>query len=300
MRAWLPITDPEKRKQQRAIVRAPSVMGFARDFGAARIWADPSSLLGRVRAIITCRADAAPASDALGDAVFERGVQRRSSGPFQKNLQRFVFQQRTAPKGELEGALASPRSTPGPRRLLCSASVPHLSFQLSFFRRRPRAPPRPTRDEIGRAGWTLLHTAAASYPRQPTEQDKRAMRTFLLSFTEVYPCAECRKDFQQIVQRHPPRLESREDLSTWVCEVHNEVNRKVGKPAVPCVGMAERWRIRDCDGSVCSVNKGAQGARNNAVPTGGRLSKEGDAGCDSCRTTSSPRVRPTSLPPSRR
>ena len=40
------------------------------------------------------------------------------------------------------------------------------------------------------------------------------------------------------------RVESREALAVWVCEQHNTVNAKLGKPAFPCTFAAldRRWR----------------------------------------------------------
>ncbi|KAL1427278.1 hypothetical protein MTO96_017568 [Rhipicephalus appendiculatus] len=49
----------------------------------------------------------------------------------------------------------------------------------------------------------------------------------------------------------PPRVTSRTELAQWLCEQHNVVNRKLGKPEFDCSRVDERWRRGWDDGS-CS------------------------------------------------
>ncbi len=39
-----------------------------------------------------------------------------------------------------------------------------------------------------------------------------------------------------------PRVGGRGELGRWMCEAHNEVNRKLGKEEFECGGWEERWR----------------------------------------------------------
>ncbi len=59
-----------------------------------------------------------------------------------------------------------------------------------------------------------------------------------------YPCTYCRKDFQDCIKADPPKVESRQAFSVWVCEQHNLVNAKLGKPVFDCdLGkLDKRWR----------------------------------------------------------
>jgi hypothetical protein len=34
--------------------------------------------------------------------------------------------------------------------------------------------------------------------------------------------------------KHPPKVESRKELSQYMCELHNEVNKYLGKPVFDC------------------------------------------------------------------
>ena len=46
-----------------------------------------------------------------------------------------------------------------------------------------------------------------------------------------------------------PRLGGREGLGRWMCEAHNEVNRKLGKAEFDCGKWGKRWGEGPKDGS---------------------------------------------------
>mmetsp|Transcript_38972 Transcript_38972/g.93784 ORF Transcript_38972/g.93784 Transcript_38972/m.93784 type:complete len:201 (+) Transcript_38972:25-627(+) len=102
----------------------------------------------------------------------------------------------------------------------------------------------PTRDEIGASTWSLLHSMAAWYPNQPNSEDKRSMSNFMVALARFYPCTWCAADFQRNVDSSPPKTETRDDLCLWLCEQHNIVNDKLGKPRFRCTmdKLDERWR----------------------------------------------------------
>lgn len=102
----------------------------------------------------------------------------------------------------------------------------------------------PTKDAIGASTWTLLHSMAAWYPDRPSSQDKKLISGFIDGLAKFYPCTWCAEDFQINVEKSPPRTETREDLCIWLCEQHNNVNEKLGKPLFRCNkdALDERWR----------------------------------------------------------
>lgn len=51
------------------------------------------------------------------------------------------------------------------------------------------------------------------------------------------------------IKQDPPRTESQEALSQWLCKMHNRVNVKIGKPEFDCSKVNERWRDGWSDGS---------------------------------------------------
>ena len=61
------------------------------------------------------------------------------------------------------------------------------------------------KDELGHSTWKLLHTLAAYYPDQPTEQDRTSARQLMEGLAHLYPCEICRQDFVDSVAARPPR-----------------------------------------------------------------------------------------------
>lgn len=104
------------------------------------------------------------------------------------------------------------------------------------------------RDDLGRASWSLLHTMAAYYPKNPSENEKNSMGQFIDSFSKLFPCPECREDFQEEISKSPPDLSNRDSISNWMCQQHNTVNRKLGKPEFDCRQVLERWKYGPKDG----------------------------------------------------
>ncbi|GAO15828.1 hypothetical protein UVI_02021080 [Ustilaginoidea virens] len=112
------------------------------------------------------------------------------------------------------------------------------------------APPDcpPDVDVLGRASWTLLHSVAASYPDAPSRAQQTDLAGFVKLFAKLYPCGACAEDFQTYLGKRVPRVQSRDEFGTWLCEAHNEVNRKLGKPDFDCSRWQERWRTGWRDG----------------------------------------------------
>ncbi|KAN0018773.1 hypothetical protein ACTFIU_008706 [Dictyostelium citrinum] len=106
-------------------------------------------------------------------------------------------------------------------------------------------PPPPTTIELGNSGWTLLHTIAAYYPEKPSEKKKQDVKEFLQSFSKVYPCNVCAKDFREIMKETPPTLDSQHDFALWLCNAHNNVNSQLGKPTFDCNLINKRWKINN-------------------------------------------------------
>mmetsp|Transcript_20454 Transcript_20454/g.30949 ORF Transcript_20454/g.30949 Transcript_20454/m.30949 type:complete len:187 (+) Transcript_20454:201-761(+) len=102
-----------------------------------------------------------------------------------------------------------------------------------------------TKDELGKASWTLLHTMAAYYPDQPSDVEQQMAQSFISSLAAFYPCSWCAKDFQKKIVQFPPCVENRECFSKWMCMQHNLVNKKLGKAKFDCriEKLDERWKI---------------------------------------------------------
>ncbi|RHZ57966.1 hypothetical protein CDV55_105076 [Aspergillus turcosus] len=110
----------------------------------------------------------------------------------------------------------------------------------------------PDVEELGRSTWTFLHSLTAAYPVRASPEQQTEMRSFLKLFSRLYPCWVCAEDFRTWMAepsgRNAPRLAGRADFGTWMCEAHNEVNRKLGKKEFDCRFWEERWRTGWKDG----------------------------------------------------
>lgn len=107
---------------------------------------------------------------------------------------------------------------------------------------RPKDCP-PDSEELGKATWTFLHTMAATYPDTPSSNQQSDMKTFLGIFSKIYPCWYCAEDFQKWMKNgNEPKVQSKEELSNWLCDAHNEVNVKLGKPTFDCKQWRQRWK----------------------------------------------------------
>ncbi|KAI8900803.1 ERV/ALR sulfhydryl oxidase domain-containing protein [Globomyces pollinis-pini] len=104
----------------------------------------------------------------------------------------------------------------------------------------PECPP--DGPQLGRQTWAFLHTMAAYYPEKPTILDKSTMNSFIGGLARFYPCGYCADHLQTEIKVNPPKLDSNVELSNWFCQVHNEVNVRLGKPTFDCSKVLERWR----------------------------------------------------------
>ncbi|KAK9868626.1 hypothetical protein WJX84_012451 [Apatococcus fuscideae] len=73
-----------------------------------------------------------------------------------------------------------------------------------------------TKEDLGRATWTLLHTLAAQYPQNPTRRQQKDVQALVDLLTRIYPCSDCAKHFGELVRKRPPQTGSGEDLQQWI------------------------------------------------------------------------------------
>ncbi|KAH7029385.1 augmenter of liver regeneration [Microdochium trichocladiopsis] len=103
-------------------------------------------------------------------------------------------------------------------------------------------------ETLGRSTWTLLHSIAATYPKDPSPTQQSDLRTFLGAFSRLYPCWVCADDFQTYMAKEQLAVGSRDEFGKWLCEAHNAVNTKLGKDTFDCNKWEERWRTGWKDG----------------------------------------------------
>jgi len=99
----------------------------------------------------------------------------------------------------------------------------------------------------GPGTWTLFHCMSATYPKDPSDADKRVYARFFLDMSKVLPCAHCREHSRDFLKKNPIRnvLSNRSSFQLWVIDFHNSVNEKLGKPTVSC-GQAMKMIRSKC------------------------------------------------------
>ncbi|KAL2513460.1 FAD-linked sulfhydryl oxidase ERV1 [Forsythia ovata] len=110
-----------------------------------------------------------------------------------------------------------------------------------------------TKEELGRATWTFLHTLAAQYPDKPTRQQKKDAKELMAILSRMYPCKECADHFKEVLRANPVQAGSQEEFSRWLCHVHNVVNRSLGKLVFPCERVDARWGKLECEQRACDL-----------------------------------------------
>jgi hypothetical protein len=114
----------------------------------------------------------------------------------------------------------------------------------------------------GPAAWMVLHMVSFNYPVNPTPEDRKNYRNFILSFGKVLPCGKCRENFKHTLERMPVSdevLASRECFSRYVYRLHNDVNARLQKKCpnptyCEVRDLYERFRAR-CGSSKSKTKK---------------------------------------------
>ena len=84
----------------------------------------------------------------------------------------------------------------------------------------------------GPALWLTLHTISFNYPIEPTEEQKKYYYKYFKSLQYILPCRYCRENYEKNLKTHnltKAVMKNRESLSRWVYELHEIVNKNLGK-----------------------------------------------------------------------
>jgi hypothetical protein len=84
----------------------------------------------------------------------------------------------------------------------------------------------------GPAMWHYLHTMSFNYPVNPTPEDKKHYRDFIINLQYVLPCKYCRMNLTNNFKKKPLQMcdmASRDTFSRYIYELHETVNKMLGK-----------------------------------------------------------------------
>lgn len=97
----------------------------------------------------------------------------------------------------------------------------------------------------GRPAWMFLHSVALCYPVHPSPLDRERYMMFFLSLPYVLPCVMCQEHllryFSDNTTLFQKAFDNRFTLSMFVMDLHNFVNRRLGKAIVPYQKVIARY-----------------------------------------------------------
>ena len=90
------------------------------------------------------------------------------------------------------------------------------------------------KSQSGSHYWHVLFNIASQYSLTPTRADKIDMSNLIKSIIAKFPCQKCVSHAFDFINQHPIRLDNREDLMKYLCELKNHSNQDEGKEPIDC------------------------------------------------------------------
>jgi|UniRef100_A0A6C0IJU6 hypothetical protein len=84
----------------------------------------------------------------------------------------------------------------------------------------------------GPSMWHSMHSISFNYPINPTTQNKKEYRDFILNLQHILPCGKCRENLKNNFKTLPltmDKMKNRETFSRYVYDLHEVVNTMLGK-----------------------------------------------------------------------
>jgi hypothetical protein len=80
--------------------------------------------------------------------------------------------------------------------------------------------------------WHFLHTMSFNYPVNPTPEDKKHYRDYVINLQYVLPCKYCRINLTNNFKKKPLKMchmASRDIFSRYIYELHETINKMLNK-----------------------------------------------------------------------
>lgn len=88
----------------------------------------------------------------------------------------------------------------------------------------------------GRHMWASIHFISLAYPTNPSETDKATFKNYFEQLHKVLPCQKCSQHLNETMRSEHPlyanHLSSKHELFKWTVELHNIVNKRLGKKTI--------------------------------------------------------------------
>jgi hypothetical protein len=93
--------------------------------------------------------------------------------------------------------------------------------------------------------WAELHNRAArgAYFVPSDKPQPGTERLYLASFERRIRCSGCRRHWRAVVAKLPPDFSSRAAYFRWTVRAHNQINKRLDKPAVTIRRARSLWNF---------------------------------------------------------
>jgi hypothetical protein len=84
----------------------------------------------------------------------------------------------------------------------------------------------------GPAFWHSLHTISFNYPVNPTPENKKHYRDYILSLQNILPCKYCRINLKENFRHMPLKMsdmKNRDSFSRYIYNLHELINKMLNK-----------------------------------------------------------------------
>ena len=99
--------------------------------------------------------------------------------------------------------------------------------------------------------WYSLHAMAFGYTDNPTQEEKFQAYNFFVALPYMIPCSKCGKHCKNYILNTPPEVESKHDLTNWLVNFHNDVNKRTGSLLVSYDELQDHFQENAmCGGAV--------------------------------------------------
>lgn len=99
----------------------------------------------------------------------------------------------------------------------------------------PRFPPLGMSPDVwGPIFWTTMHIVTLGFSNNLTKDEQQGAIQFFHSLTQVLPCPICRTHYKHLLETSPVEnvVHSRDTLIVWLFDLHNGVNKQLGKSEI--------------------------------------------------------------------
>lgn len=92
--------------------------------------------------------------------------------------------------------------------------------------------------------WYYIHCTSFSYPKNPSHIEMNKHVDFILNLQYTLPCQKCRKHYSSTLRKlgfNRKHVKNRDMFSRFCVDLHNEVNKALGKPVISYKTVYNRY-----------------------------------------------------------